>query len=175
MTQRGPGRGVLAVVLGVAVVGVALDQTSKALVLTYLKPGRVVPLAGDLLTLRLLRNPGAAFSMGTSLTIGLACLAGAVLIAASVFLVPRVRTTSWAIAVGLGLAGVAGNFIDRLVRSPGPFRGEVIDFFSLKYFAVFNVADMCLTTAAVLVIVLSLVVKIDLNGQRPARVAVPAE
>ena len=54
---------------------------------------------------------------------------------------------------GLLLAGVAGNLTDRLFRAPGPLRGHVIDFLMLPHWPVFNVADMCINVAAVLILV----------------------
>jgi len=152
------------VMLGIIVAGIGLDQITKALAIARLAPGESIPILSDVLTLRLLRNPGAAFSTGTSLTVVFSILALVVLIAVSVWVIPRVRSKLWAVAVGMGMAGVAGNFIDRLVRSPGPFRGHVIDFFSLKHFAVFNVADILLTCAAILIVLNTLVFKIDLGG-----------
>jgi len=159
----------LALMLILIVGGVALDQITKALAIAWLVPGRPVPIVSDLLQFDLWRNPGAAFSTGAGLTVGFAVLALLVLIAVSVFVLPRVRCLVWAIAIGMGMAGVAGNFIDRLVRPPGPFRGYVIDFFSLKYFAIFNVADILLTAAAVLIVVIALWVRVDLSGEHPVR------
>ena len=66
-----------------------------------------------------------------------------------------------------------GNLVDRLFRSPAVLRGHVVDFLQLPYFAIFNVADMCITTSAVLIIYLSVIKGIGLNGERaphpPAR------
>ena len=65
----------------------------------------------------------------------------------------RVRSRVWAVAFGLLLAGIAGNLTDRLVRDPGPLRGHVVDFLMLPHWPVFNVADMCINAAAVLILV----------------------
>ena len=156
----------LVIILTIIVGGVAIDQATKALALARLTPGEPVRLVSDLLQLSLLRNPGAAFGTGTSLTIGFSILALVVLVAVSVFIIPKVRSKAWAVAVGLGTAGVAGNFIDRLFQPPGPFQGHVIDFFALKYFAVFNVADIFLTSAAILIIVIAVFLKLDFTGTR---------
>ena len=51
---------------------------------------------------------------------------------------------------------MAGNLTDRMFREPGPFRGHVIDFLMLPNWPIFNVADVCITTAAVLVVLQSL-------------------
>jgi len=161
-------------IVGLIVVGVVTDQITKAIAVARLVPGVPIRLVADIFSLELLRNPGAAFSTGTGMTVGFTILALVVLVAVSSFVVPKVRSLAWAAAIGLGMAGVAGNFIDRLVRPPGPFRGYVVDFFSLKYFAVFNVADILLTTAAILIVVFALFVRIDLGGrhlsaERPAK------
>jgi signal peptidase II len=39
--------------------------------------------------------------------------------------VPRLRSVGWAAALGLLLAGAAGNLCDRLMRAPGIGRGAV--------------------------------------------------
>lgn len=156
----------LAWLIAIVVAGVAVDQLTKAWVVAVLAPGRVVALVGDLFQLQLFRNSGAAFSTGESFTIVFSVLAVVVMAGVFWLVVPKIRCRSWAVAVGLGLAGVAGNFVDRLVREPGPMRGHVIDFLALKYFAVFNVADMMLTAAAIMVVVLSVLVRIDFAGNR---------
>jgi signal peptidase II len=173
MTRILPGGRAVAVIAGIVVVGVGLDQATKAWAVAGLTEGQPVRLIGQVFQLQLLRNPGAAFSTAGSATVVLACLALVVLVAVSVLVVPRVRCWPWVAAVGLGLAGVAGNFIDRLVRAPGPFRGHVIDFMSLKYFAVFNVADIMLTSAAVLIVLIAAWWKVDFAG-RPAGKGAPA-
>jgi len=168
MTKHSGGK--FGVVIGCLILlGVGLDQLTKALAVAYLTPGRPVRLVGDLFQLSLYRNPGASFSMGSQLTVVFSSLAVVVLVGTLVWVVPKVRCWSWVVAVGLGLAGVAGNLGDRLFRQPGPFRGYVVDFLALKYFAVFNVADVLLTSAAVLIVVLSLFLKRDFNGRRVTR------
>jgi signal peptidase II len=108
---------------------------------------------GDFLQLELVRNPGAAFSAGASLTPVISVVA---LVAACVvcFYALRVRNRVWAVALGLLLAGVVGNLIDRMLRAPGPFRGHVVDFFALPNWPVFNVADICIDIAGVLFVLL---------------------
>ena len=52
----------------VAAAGYAADQVTKVLAVALLTPGRVVPVVCELLQLRLVRNPGAAFSFATGAT-----------------------------------------------------------------------------------------------------------
>jgi signal peptidase II len=148
--RRGQALGLIA---GLGGLGLAVDQITKALAVHYLDPGVPVALLGDWFQLQLFRNPGAAFSLGERFTVVFAALAVLVLVAALWWAVRRVRRPWWAVLVGLGLAGVAGNLVDRLVRPPGVFQGHVIDFLFVRGFATFNVADICLTTTAGLLIV----------------------
>jgi signal peptidase II len=136
----------------VALAAYALDLGSKLLAVARLSDGPDVKVVGDLLVLHLTRNPGAAFSTGTQYTVVLSCLA-MVAVLVVVHLSRRLGSTLWAVALGLLLAGVAGNLTDRLFRSPGPLRGHVIDFLMLPHWPVFNVADMCINVAAVLILV----------------------
>lgn len=145
--------------------GLALDILTKMLAVAKLDPENPTRLLGGLVTLQLIRNPGAAFSLGENATVLFALLAVAALIAAGIWMVPKVAVRSWAIATGLLLAGVAGNLVDRLFRAPGVFRGHVVDFIQLPYFgAIFNVADMCLTFAAATILVISLVSGTSMSG-----------
>lgn len=136
--------------------GLALDLATKMLAVELLDPVNPVRLLGGLVTLRLIRNPGAAFSMGEGVTPLFSVLAVIAIAVVVGWLAPRVRVRSWAVATGLLVAGITGNLVDRVFRAPGFLHGHVVDFIQLPYFAIFNVADMCLTAAAGLIIVLSL-------------------
>lgn len=150
--------------LGLGAAGLALDQVAKTVAIARLDPQQPIALFGGLVTLQLIRNPGAAFSMGENFTVVLTGVAICALIGVLGWLVPRVRHTGWAVAVGFLLAGIAGNLTDRLLREPGPFRGHVVDFIQLPNFAIFNVADMFITAAAVLVIWLSMITQVTPAG-----------
>jgi len=148
----------------VAAIALLLDVVSKHLAVRELTGRPPVDVVGDFLQLRLVRNPGAAFSAGASLTpvISVVAMVAAFVVA---FYVLRVRHRVWALALGLLLAGVAGNLIDRLFRAPGPFRGHVVDFFALPHWPVFNVADICIDLAGALFVVL-LLRGVPLDGTR---------
>jgi len=155
-----------ALCLAIAVAGFVADLLTKNLVLATLDPAKPIPLLGGLVTLQLIRNPGAAFSMGENFTVVLTIVAITALVGVLGWVVPRIRHTGWAVAIGMLLAGITGNLADRLFREPGPFHGHVIDFIQLPYFAIFNVADIFITGAAVLVIWLSMVTQVSLGGVR---------
>ncbi len=136
----------------VAVVGYSIDLTTKILAVEHLTGRSPVPLVGDLLTLRLVRTPGAAFSTGTSYTLVLTLIAIAAACAVLWFS-RRLRSTGWALGLGFLLAGILGNLTDRLFRAPGFLRGHVVDFLQLPNWPIFNVADICINVAAGLIVV----------------------
>lgn len=150
----------------VAVVALALDVVTKVAAVAYLTPATPVPLLGDLLRLYLIRNPGAAFSIGEGSTWIFTLLAVAVLVFLLVVVVPKLRHGGWAVALGLVVAGIAGNLIDRLTRPPGFARGHVVDFLQLPYWPIFNVADMCVVFGAITIMVLWLVKGVGHDGVR---------
>jgi signal peptidase II len=96
-------------------------------------------------------------------------------VAVLVFVVARLAPTlghrGWAVALGLLCAGVGGNLTDRLFREPGFLRGHVVDFLQLPHWPIFNVADMCITSAAVLILVLSVLKNVSISGERYAKAA----
>ena len=141
-----------ALVVLVWVVGLGVDQVTKAIAADRLADRGSVRVVGSLLQLDLTRNAGAAFSTGTQFTVLLSCVAmvATVVVAVIAF---RAGTAAWAVALGLLLAGITGNLTDRLFRAPGPLRGHVVDFLLLPHWPVFNVADVCITLAAVLIVV----------------------
>ena len=153
----------------VAVVGLALDVVTKVIAVSQLEPGQPVRLLGGLLTLRLIRNAGAAFSQGERFTSIFAVVAVLVLAFVAFRLVPRLGHAGWAVALGLLSAGVAGNLTDRLFRSPGVLRGHVVDFLELPHWPIFNVADMCISAAAAMVVVLGVIKNVGVDGRRVGR------
>lgn len=135
-----------------ALVGYLVDLTSKTIANDALADGRRVDVLGDLLGFRLTHNPGAAFGAGTSYTVVLSLVA--VVAAVTVLWVSRrLADRTWGLALGFLLAGVLGNLTDRVFRQPGPLRGHVVDFLQLPNWPIFNVADICINAAAVLIVV----------------------
>ena len=64
----------------IAVAGYGLDQWTKAKAVAHLDPDDPPSWFGGFFTLRLLRNPGAAFSMGSTATVLISLFAIAMLI-----------------------------------------------------------------------------------------------
>ncbi len=131
----------------VAVVG--LDQVTKSIAVAHLDRGEVIEVLGTWLRFDLTTNSGGSFSLFQGSTTVLALGA----IAATAYLVHLLRTTDDRLTVAaltLLLCGALGNLGDRLFRSPGPLRGEVVDFIRIPRWPTFNVADMAVTFGGVL-------------------------
>jgi signal peptidase II len=139
----------------VAAVVLAADAVSKVIVVAKLADRPTVHVIDGLLELTLTRNPGAAFSIGVGATVIFTLVAVAVVVVIA-RTAARLRSVPWAIALGLLLGGALGNLVDRVFRSPGPFRGEVVDWIRIPHWPVFNLADAAITVGAVLAVLLSL-------------------
>ncbi|TQL69213.1 signal peptidase II [Nocardioides albertanoniae] len=148
----------------VAVLLLVLDQLTKLWAVATLVPGQPQELVGSVLQLNIIRNPGAAFSTGTGYTWIFTTLSIVATIGVLWF-ARRVRHRGWAYALGILVAGISGNLIDRLTREPGFYLGHVVDFVQLPNWPIFNVADMCINVAAVLIVILSFK-GIGLDGTR---------
>ena len=157
----------MVVLAGTALLGIAVDQATKALLVATLEGKPPVRVIGQVLTVDVRRNSGAAFSFAPAATVLFTCMAVAVAVLIAIK-APRLHSVGWAAALGLVLAGAIGNLCDRLMRAPGIGRGAVVDFIDLQHFADFNVADSCLTCGAVLAIWLSLR-GVPLAGRSPGR------
>ena len=141
----------LAIFFGVALVAYLLDLGTKTLAVERLSASDPVPVIGDFLQLTLVRNPGAAFSTGTSYTAVLSVIAVAATVVV-LLVARRLDDRLWAFGLGCLLGGVLGNLTDRLFREPAFLRGHVIDFLQLPNWPVFNVADICINVAAGVII-----------------------
>jgi signal peptidase II len=144
----------LNLLLSVAAVVLALDISTKVLAVRMLTPGQPVPIIGDTVTWTLVRNSGAAFSMATGYTWMLTLIATGVVV--GIFWMGR-RLVSpwWAVGLGMILGGAMGNLVDRFFRSPGPLQGHVVDFLSVGWWPVFNVADPSVVGGAILLVTVS--------------------
>ncbi|MGW0020476.1 signal peptidase II [Rhodococcus sp. NPDC003382] len=160
------GRRLIAL-LGVAVVVFALDLITKVLAVAHIDPRDPISIIGDTVTLTLVRNPGAAFSMATGMTWVLTIVAIAVVIGV-VKIGRTLRSGWWALGLGLVLGGALGNLVDRIFRSPGPLQGHVVDFVSVGWWPVFNVADSAIVCGAILLVALT-VFGIDPDGSRAGK------
>lgn len=148
----------LFLIVGLSVL--VVDQVTKHLAVISLEGEEPVRLLFGAVYLTLVRNSGAAFSMGTDYTFVFPVIT-IIVIAGLVFIIRGVHSRPWALALGLVLGGALGNVGDRLFRSPGPFVGHVVDMISVfddhgQVFPVFNAADSSLCIGVVLIALLEL-------------------
>lgn len=155
-----PTRWRTALLLAIALAVLAVDAATKALVVAKIAPGDNIRILGGLVYLTNIRNPGAAFSMATSMTWVLAVIALAV-VAFIIRMAPKLRSTPWAVCLGLVLGGALGNLTDRIFRAPGVLRGHVVDFVSVfgpdaVHFPAFNAADSAITVGGVILVAVAI-------------------
>lgn len=152
----GPHRRVprLAIVLGTALAVLIVDQGTKYLATQQLVFGEPVQVIGSVLQLTLVRNAGAAFSLGTGFTVVLSAVA-IIMVVIIVRFATRIGSAWWAVALGGLLGGALGNLGDRLFRPPGVLRGQVIDFIQVPHWPVFNIADSAIVVSAAIMVVLA--------------------
>lgn len=149
------------IVLGV----LALDQLSKWWAVSQL-PNDPVRLIGDDVGFVVVRNTGSAFSLFQTFTPFLAVIAIVVAVIL-VRTVRRTRDTLMLVGLSLVLGGALGNLADRLFRTPGFFKGAVVDFVHVGDFPTFNVADSAITIGAILIIIWA--VRADVRERREER------
>ena len=153
----------------IAVVVLVADILTKVIGVAQLEGREPIRILGGLVYLQLLRNPGAAFSLATGYTWVLTLVAVAVVVVI-LRVARRLRSTGWAIALGLILGGALGNLVDRVFRAPGPLQGHVVDTVSLfapdgRVWPVFNMADACIVSGGTLLVLFALLGR-ELDGTR---------
>lgn len=144
----------------------AADQFVKYLTTENLPLQEPVPVLGEFLQLYYVRNPGAAFSLGSDVTwiftIALTVVAGVI-----VWKAFGLHSRLWAVVLGCLLGGVLGNLTDRLFRDPGFPMGHVVDMISMPWMmpAIFNVADIFIVSGMISVALL-VVLGLRFDGTR---------
>ncbi|WP_322780156.1 signal peptidase II [Frankia sp. Cas4] len=154
----------MATLLGTGFAVVTVDVITKIIVVAHLSDRAPIDLVPGVLDLRLTRNPGAAFSLAGGATVLFSLVAVAV-VAVIARTARTLKSTPWAIVLGLLLGGALGNLTDRIFRAPAPLRGHVVDWIHLHHWPVFNVADSAIVIGGILAVILG-ARGIGLDGQR---------
>lgn len=125
------------VLLALAVI--VIDQLSKDYIETHMTIGMSVPLIQDMFHLTYILNPGAAFGLFEHQTAFFIIIAISMVLGA-VYFYPKIPQQYRLLRFGTGLmvGGAIGNVIDR-IRT-----GYVVDFFDLRVWPIFNIADMAI-------------------------------
>ncbi|MCX6021017.1 MAG: signal peptidase II [Chloroflexi bacterium] len=134
------------------------DQISKAWIRAVLPFGQSLPEDG-FIRLTHIHNTGGAFGLFSGqyafLLMTTVVGVGAILL---YFVFPPANSRLLDLALGMQLGGAIGNLIDRLNQ------GYVTDFFDLRVWPVFNVADSCIVTGVAVLAAFLLFTK----GDQPA-------
>ena len=130
---------------------ISLDQLSKAWVRTNLGFGEMWspwPWLAPYARVVHISNTGAAFGMFQNMSMVFTILAIIVSVVI-LFYYPQISKEDWPLrlALGMQLGGAVGNLIDRVTI------GSVTDFISVGTFAVFNVADACISLGVAVLII----------------------
>lgn len=150
--------------LACTVVAYVFDQLTKMWVVATMTEGEITEVLPPVLSWHFIRNPGAAFSIGTDITWVFTIIQALVSIAI-ITQIRKVASWGWATALGLVLGGALGNLTDRLLREPAFGQGHVVDFIALPNFAIFNIADSAVVSGVVLICLLTLR-GIGMDGRR---------
>ena len=139
---------------GLAAAVVAVDQLTKAWITSAIVPGEVLRVAGDELRLIITYNTGGLFGLFRDQAPVFAAFSVGVMVMIVAFHARSPASRYVSVTLGFLLGGAVGNFIDR-VRL-----GHVIDFVdaglgTLRFYT-FNVADMAVTAAVLMLLMLSI-------------------
>lgn len=123
-----------------------LDQLSKYALESAMQPGQQIPVLGQIMSLHLRFNTGAAWGMLAGETLWLTVVSGLMLVGLLIS-GAWARTMAPLMRIGLPLlaGGAAGNFLDRLRT------GAVVDFIDFHVWPAFNVADIAIVCGAILI------------------------
>ncbi len=137
-----------------AVVVVVIDQLAKGWIVANLEPGTARVVVPDLLNLVHGQNSGILFGMLPQSAGAFAIVSLAVTALIVVYHWKAGRGIVTTVALGLLLGGAIGNLLDRLNH------GYVVDWVDMGVgtlrFWTYNVADACITTAIVLLLVMAI-------------------
>lgn len=156
----------LLAVAGVAALVLAADQATKTAAVA------ANPHGSGLVSLRLVRNTGASFGIGSGHPLLITLTAAAILAIAVALLF---RTSSRAVALSLAAVagGAAGNLADRLLRAPGLGRGAVVDWIHVSFYPpTFNLADVAIRLGALVALIAVIAPQLTMR-RRTASLASP--
>ena len=163
-----PGGLVAVTTIGVGLIWLLLDQATKVLAVHTLEAqGRIIDLG--FMDLNVIRNSGGAF--GIPGIPGMFVVVTIVVLTLVIRALPRTDRLSLAVAYGLVSGGAVGNVMDRLFRFPGFPSGAVVDFFDLRWWPIFNIADIGIVTGAFAIALLMTVMEREQKQAEAAKLA----
>ena len=162
--------------LATAVLLVGIDQLTKWLASTYVKPKSSINLISfggrEWVNLTYQENTGAAFSILRDKQLFLIILTSIIILGVIILMISkRVKKPVYIWSFSLILAGGVGNLIDRI------FYGYVVDFVDVRIvkFAVFNFADICAVVGTIMLIFFYIVDEVKTSKAKKAKAAEQSE
>ncbi|OJX77796.1 MAG: hypothetical protein BGO91_10010 [Leifsonia sp. 71-9] len=132
--------------LSAGLLAIAVDQAVKGIAILSLPYGQPVPTVIPSLDLNLVLNAGAAFGLGARVGPLLAAGILIVLTVLTAWIIRRVirrENPTVTILLAIAAGGGWGNMVDRALRGEhGVLSGAVVDYLSVSWFAIFNLADV---------------------------------
>lgn len=135
-----------AVSAGVFLLVVVADRITKSIASNLLLERKSVELISDFLYLSLVKNTGVAFGLYKGFSVFLSIIGFLGFLAMLVFFPEIFRAKLSSVFIGLILGGAFSNFFDRITA------GYVIDFIDIRFFSVFNLADVAITIGVMLLL-----------------------
>jgi len=140
----------------IAAAVIILDQYSKYIISTHMEMYESFNFIKYILNITYLTNTGAAFGVLKDhrwIFIILSVVAIIIMAAMLVYFIKKKNFFWLQIALALMISGGIGNMIDRI------YHGYVVDFLEFDFvnFAIFNIADSCVTIGCVICIIFIIV------------------
>ena len=133
--------------LFLALLVASLDMATKAMTLNFIDFGQHIDIISGIVGLTATKNTGIAFSMFSDSGWILTAIIGVLVLILAIMLMAGKGFTGFErICLALILGGAIGNLLDRLIY------GYVLDMIEVLFvdFAVFNLADSCITVGCIL-------------------------
>ncbi len=154
MSEAGSRRPLWAAFAGLAIAVVAVDQLTKAWLVSFLAPGQSTRVIDDLVRLVDSQNDGGLFGLLKGQAIPFAVVSLVVMALIVGYHARSGRNPYLTVTLGFLLGGAVGNLIDRIRL------GYVVDFvdagIGTHRFWTFNVADSSITLAVLLLLLAAL-------------------
>ncbi len=151
------------IVLIIVISVLALDQATKAALVSYLSPYQSVTVIPGIFNIVSVRNPGAAFGIlqgGGSIILTVVSFVALIVIGVLLY---QAVNKKMILTLSFIAGGALGNMVDRLRM------GEVIDFLDFHigryHWPAFNVADSAITVGVISYLVVSYLCKDETNRE----------
>ncbi|QOX62535.1 signal peptidase II [Anoxybacterium hadale] len=131
------------------------DQGIKYLIRAAMELNQSIPLIDGIFHITYIHNYGAAFSILQNKTVFLIAVQVIVISGILVYLVKKRKTEHPMLLLSLAMivAGGLGNLIDRAAN------GYVVDFLDLRFWPIFNIADISVCVGCGLMVLYVLIIE----------------